>query len=179
MVTGAAGSIGSELCHQLLNYKPLKLICLDQAETPPLQFAKRPVRLGLRHRLLRRLTSPTASACATSFRNTMSRSSFMPRPTSTSPSWKKTSPKPSRTTSSVCSPSWEVADQSGCEDFLLISSDKAVNPTSFMGCTKLHWRTDRPPPGHFSHALRCSVRFGNVLGSQGSVIPLFPGNRSS
>ena len=34
MVTGAAGSIGSELCHQLLNYKPLKLICLDQAETP-------------------------------------------------------------------------------------------------------------------------------------------------
>jgi FlaA1/EpsC-like NDP-sugar epimerase len=66
----------------------------------------------------------------------------------------------------------EVADQYGCEDFLLISSDKAVNPASFMGCTKRIGElivASRP-----STQMRCvSVRFGNVLGSQGSVIPLF------
>ena len=66
----------------------------------------------------------------------------------------------------------DVADKCGCEDFLLISSDKAVCPTSFMGCTKRIGElilAARP-----SVRMRClSVRFGNVLGSQGSVIPLF------
>jgi FlaA1/EpsC-like NDP-sugar epimerase len=65
----------------------------------------------------------------------------------------------------------ETAGRCGCEDFLLISSDKAVNPTSFMGCTKRIGElimAARPSP------MRClSVRFGNVLGSQGSVVPLF------
>jgi FlaA1/EpsC-like NDP-sugar epimerase len=65
----------------------------------------------------------------------------------------------------------EVADQSGCEDFLLISSDKAVNPTSIMGCTK---RIGELMVAARPSRMRClSVRFGNVLGSQGSVIPLF------
>jgi FlaA1/EpsC-like NDP-sugar epimerase len=66
----------------------------------------------------------------------------------------------------------EVASQCDCEDFLLISSDKAVTPTSFMGCTKRIGElivAARP-----SGRMRClSVRFGNVLGSQGSVVPLF------
>jgi FlaA1/EpsC-like NDP-sugar epimerase len=66
----------------------------------------------------------------------------------------------------------EIACQCDCEDFLLISSDKAVTPTSFMGCTKRIGElivTARP-----SGRMRClCVRFGNVLGSQGSVIPLF------
>jgi FlaA1/EpsC-like NDP-sugar epimerase len=66
----------------------------------------------------------------------------------------------------------KVADQCGCEDFLLISSDKAVNPTSFMGCTKRLGElivAARP-----ASAMRSvSVRFGNVLGSQGSVVPIF------
>jgi FlaA1/EpsC-like NDP-sugar epimerase len=65
----------------------------------------------------------------------------------------------------------EVADQCGCEDFLLISSDKAVNPTSFMGCTK---RIGELMVSARPSRMRClSVRFGNVLGSQGSVIPVF------
>jgi FlaA1/EpsC-like NDP-sugar epimerase len=66
----------------------------------------------------------------------------------------------------------EIADASGCEDFLLISSDKAVGPTSFMGCTKRIGElivAARPASGMRS----LCVRFGNVLGSQGSVIPLF------
>ena len=65
----------------------------------------------------------------------------------------------------------ELADRCGCEDFLLISSDKAVHPSSFMGCTK---RIGELMIAARPSSMRClSVRFGNVLGSQGSVIPLF------
>jgi FlaA1/EpsC-like NDP-sugar epimerase len=64
-----------------------------------------------------------------------------------------------------------LAEEAHCENFVLISSDKAVNPTSVMGATKRICElilSSRPPNG-----MRCvSVRFGNVLGSNGSVIPV-------
>ena len=64
-----------------------------------------------------------------------------------------------------------LADESGCKSFVLISSDKAVNPTNVMGATKRICElilSSRPANG-----MRCvSVRFGNVLGSSGSVIPV-------
>src|SRR5207237_7276672 len=64
----------------------------------------------------------------------------------------------------------DICEAASCEAFVLISSDKAVNPTSVMGCTKrlgeLILAVDR--------GMRClSVRFGNVFGSHGSVVPLF------
>jgi FlaA1/EpsC-like NDP-sugar epimerase len=66
----------------------------------------------------------------------------------------------------------ETAEESRCEDFLLISTDKAVKPSSLMGCTK---RLGEMIVGsREASRMRClSVRFGNVLGSQGSVIPMF------
>jgi len=66
----------------------------------------------------------------------------------------------------------DVAEECGCEDFVLISSDKAVKPSSLMGCTK---RLGEMIVGsrRLSHMRCVSVRFGNVLGSQGSVIPIF------
>lgn len=66
----------------------------------------------------------------------------------------------------------EIAEECGCEDFLLVSSDKAVNPTSFMGCTKRVCELLLASRSLLK--MRCvSVRFGNALGSQGSVVPLF------
>jgi len=65
----------------------------------------------------------------------------------------------------------QAAEDAGCERFLLISSDKAVNPTSVMGCTK---RLGELILASRPSRMRCvSVRFGNVLGSQGSVVPVF------
>jgi FlaA1/EpsC-like NDP-sugar epimerase len=66
----------------------------------------------------------------------------------------------------------DVAEQCGCADFLMISSDKAVNPTNVMGCTKRVCELIMAAKPN-SKMRRVSVRFGNVLGSQGSVIPVF------
>jgi FlaA1/EpsC-like NDP-sugar epimerase len=66
----------------------------------------------------------------------------------------------------------DVAEESRCSSFVLISSDKAVNPSSFMGCTKRIGElilASRPT----ATMRNVTVRFGNVLGSQGSVVPLF------
>jgi FlaA1/EpsC-like NDP-sugar epimerase len=65
-----------------------------------------------------------------------------------------------------------VAEQCGCTAFLMISSDKAVNPTNVMGCTKRVCELIMAAKTN-SRMRRVSVRFGNVLGSQGSVIPVF------
>jgi FlaA1/EpsC-like NDP-sugar epimerase len=170
MVTGAAGSIGSELCHQLLNYKPLKLICLDQAETP----------------LFNLQNAQTGSACnivysvaditdTTRLRDVIQEHGVQVVLHAAAykhvPLMEENLSEALKNNVFGLLALMEVADQSGCEDFLLISSDKAVNPASFMGCTKRIGElmvTARPS------RMRClSVRFGNVLGSQGSVIPLF------
>ncbi len=170
MVTGAAGSIGSELCHQLLNYKPLKLVCLDQAETP----------------LFNLQNAQADSACniaycvaditdATRIRDVIQEHDVQVVLHAAAykhvPLMEENLSEALKNNVFGLLALMEVADQSGCEDFLLISSDKAVNPTSFMGCTK---RIGELIVAARPSRMRClSVRFGNVLGSQGSVIPLF------
>ncbi|HEY1896433.1 MAG TPA: nucleoside-diphosphate sugar epimerase/dehydratase [Terracidiphilus sp.] len=170
MVTGAAGSIGSELCHQLLNYNPLKLVCLDQAETP----------------LFNLQNAQTGSACnivycvaditdATRLRDVIQEHDVQVVIHAAAykhvPLMEENLSEALKNNVFGLQALMEVADQSGCEDFLLISSDKAVNPTSFMGCTK---RIGELMVAARPSRMRClSVRFGNVLGSQGSVIPLF------
>jgi FlaA1/EpsC-like NDP-sugar epimerase len=170
MVTGAAGSIGSELCHQLLNYKPLKLICLDQAETPlfNLQNAQAGSACDIVYCVADITDSPRVRDViqehgvqvvlhAAAYKHV--------------PLMEVNLSEALRNNVFGLLALMEVADQSGCEDFLLISSDKAVNPTSFMGCTK---RIGELMVAARPSRMRClSVRFGNVLGSQGSVIPLF------
>lgn len=172
MVTGAAGSIGSELCRQILRCGPSKLICVDRAETP-LFFLQQ--NLVPEHgteihysvadvtNILRMSELLTENGVEAVFHAAANKHV----PLTESNPYEGLHNNVFGLLDFV-----ETAEECSCKDFLLISTDKAVNPTSFMGCTKRMGELivgSRPTEG-----MRCvSVRFGNVLGSQGSVVPLF------
>ncbi len=173
LVTGAAGSIGSELCRQILAYSPAKLIVVDQAETPmfylQLQLTKQPAGDRVVYAVadvantmrMRRILSDGGVEIifhAAAYKHV--------------PLVELNIRGALNNNVVALSPLLDVAEECGCEAFVLISSDKAVQPTSFMGATKRLGElilAARPKKN-----MRCvSVRFGNVLGSQGSVIPVF------
>jgi len=171
MVTGAAGSIGAELSHQLLSYGPAKLVCVDQAETP--LFYLRHATADSKVEQVYCVADITDSVRMRDIIQEHDvRVIFHAAAYKHVPLMEDNLQEALKNNVFGLLSLTEVADQSGCEDFLLISSDKAVVPTSFMGCTKRIGElilAARP-----AARMRClSVRFGNVLGSQGSVIPLF------
>jgi FlaA1/EpsC-like NDP-sugar epimerase len=170
MVTGAAGSIGSELCHQLMNYRPLRLVCVDQAETP--LFNLQNAHAGSIGDITYCVSDITDRARMSDvIQENGVQVVFHAAAYKHVPLMEENLQEALRNNVFGLFSLMEVADQCGCEDFLLISSDKAVNPTSFMGCTK---RIGELMVGARPSRMRClSVRFGNVLGSQGSVIPVF------
>ena len=172
LVTGAAGSIGSELCRQILGYRPSRLVCLDQGETG-LFF--------LRLELQEQQPDAELDFCIADL-NDAERvrsllSEFRPQIIFHAAAYKHVPMMESNVQEAVKNNVLalvgllDLADDSGCKSFVLISSDKAVNPTNVMGATKRICElivASRPPNG-----MRCvSVRFGNVLGSSGSVIPV-------
>ena len=172
LVTGAAGSIGSELCHQVLRYSPARLICLDQSETG-LYF--------LRLRLLSHENGAQVSFCVADVCDGESicrlLGEFRPEIIFHAAAYKHVPLMESNVQEVVKNNVFalisllDLAADAGCKSFVLISSDKAVNPTSIMGATKRICElilASRPANG-----MRCvSVRFGNVLGSSGSVVPV-------
>src|SRR6267142_1919235 len=172
VVTGAAGSIGSELCRQILDYSPARLICLDQSETG-LYF----LRLGLiDHKNGSRLSFCIADVCdGERVRSVLLE--FSPEIIFHAAAYKHVPMMESNVQEAVKNNVLgfigllNLAGEAGCKSFVLISSDKAVNPTNVMGATKRICElviSSRPPNG-----MRCvSVRFGNVLGSSGSVVPV-------
>jgi FlaA1/EpsC-like NDP-sugar epimerase len=178
MVTGAAGSIGSELCHQLVGYVPVKLVCVDQAETALFNL-ENALSGSLRNRASASLSEimycvadiTDTTRMADILREHDVRVIFHAAAYKHVPLMEDNLQEALKNNVYGLHSLLEVADRSGCEDFLLISSDKAVQPSSFMGCTK---RIGELMIAARPSQMRClSVRFGNVLGSQGSVIPLF------
>ncbi len=173
MVTGAAGSIGSELCRQILACGPAKLICLDQAETPlfylELALAKDP-------------SGARVIPCVADVQDAGNMSRLMHKhgvqiifhaaAYKHVPMMETNLHEALKNNVFALLSLLDVAQESGCRGFVLISSDKAVHPTSFMGCTKR--LAELIVAARPASAMRCvSVRFGNVLGSQGSVVPIF------
>jgi FlaA1/EpsC-like NDP-sugar epimerase len=172
-VTGAAGSIGSELCRQIARFQPAAIVAYDCAETalfyidremsesfPGLKF--RPEIGDIRN--LQRLNEVFAK--------------YRPSILYHAAAYKHVPMMEAHVFEAVENNvigTWNVAiaaAENGIADFVMISSDKAVRPTSVMGVTKRIAEL-------LIHALQngrtkyVSVRFGNVLGSNGSVIPLF------
>ncbi len=172
MVTGAAGSIGSELCKQILRCSPARLICVDRAETPLFDLQQR----ILAHDSKKVVFSVADITDSLRMRQLINehgvRVIFHAAAYKHVPLTEANSYEAIKNNVFGLMALVESAEESGCEDFVLISSDKAVKPSSLMGCTKRLGEMiagSRPTSG-----MRCvSVRFGNVLGSQGSVVPVF------
>ena len=173
MVTGAAGSIGSELCRQIRTYRPKLLLCLDQNETGIFH---------LQHQLAQGDGDERKVFCVADFCNPeRMRKIFLTYGVEIvfhAAAYKHVPVMESNVEEAVGNNVFgllsllNVAQNANCSTFVMISSDKAVNPSNVMGCTKrvgelilAAW------PGERMRSV--SVRFGNVLGSNGSVIPLF------
>ena len=172
LVTGAAGSIGSELCRQILDYSPEKLICLDQSETGV---------FFLRLSLIEHKNGAKLEFCVADVSDSEGvrrvLGDYKPEIIFHAAAYKHVPLMESNVQEAVKNnvlgliALLGVADEAGCKNFVLISSDKAVNPTNIMGATKRTCElimSAKPQNG-----MRCvSVRFGNVLGSNGSVVPV-------
>lgn len=177
MVTGAAGSIGSEICRQLVQYNPKKVIMLDQAESPmydlqfelkntepyrkvvdKMEFVIANVKDQPRMEEVFEFYHPQIIYHAAAYKHVP----FMEE-------------NPYEAVFVNVFGTKNIADLAikyGTQKFVMISTDKAVNPTNVMGATKrmaeIYIQSRSTDKTHF-----VTTRFGNVLGSNGSVIPLF------
>jgi FlaA1/EpsC-like NDP-sugar epimerase len=170
LVTGAAGSIGSELCRQILEYAPLELACLDQSENG-LFYLGRDLSA---HRNGSQVSLHVADI-ADHDRLQSLLTEYRPDIIFHAAAYKHVPMMEANVHEGVKNNVFglinilHIADEVGCGAFILISSDKAVNPTNIMGATKRICElilSSKPANG-----MRCaSVRFGNVIGSSGSVV---------
>ncbi len=174
LVTGAAGSIGSELCRQIARFHPQRLLALDQDET------------GLFH-----LESDLRERCdevdlQVIVANILDESKVeqvfqehQPHIVFHAAAYKHVPLMEAHPDEAVKNNIFgtltvaEAAQKHSCQKFVLISTDKAVNPTSVMGATKRVAEMAVQALNRQGSTQFVAVRFGNVLGSRGSVIPLF------
>lgn len=172
LVTGAAGSIGSELCRQILEHEPRLLVCVDRDETG-MFYLNRELSPRCGNAVLRCHVADAANQKEMDHIFRESR----PHATFHAAAYKHVPLMELNVSGAVQNNIFglmrllSVASENECNTFILISSDKAVNPSSVMGATKRIGEliiANQPTNG-----MRClSVRFGNVLGSNGSVIPV-------
>src|SRR5215207_9177241 len=175
LVTGAGGSIGSELCRQITRVRPQRLVLLDHAEDNLFEIERELIED--RHAL------NTVSVLADCKEEERMREVFAEhRPTVVfhAAAYKHVGLMESNPIEAVRNNALatrvmcRIAGESGVREFILVSTDKAVAPATVMGASKAlaEWAVEaadsRYPATRFA-----SVRFGNVLGSSGSVVPIF------
>ncbi len=180
MVTGAAGSIGSELCRKLATFGIKRLILFDNAETP-----LHNIRLELEDRFSELDFVPVIGDVRSKERLDFVFRNYEPRVVFHAAAYKHVplmEENPCEAVMVNAFGSRQVADKCveyGVEKMVMVSTDKAVNPTNIMGCTKrlaeyvqsLGLAIER---GEIKEMTKfVTARFGNVLGSNGSVIPRF------
>ncbi len=175
LVTGAGGSIGSELCRQIAQVKPRLLVMLDHAEDNLFEIDREMVEL--RH--FTNVESVLAD-CKEPHRMLEVMQRFKPSVVFHAAAYKhvplmEANPLEAVRNNAIATRiTAETAAASGVERFVLISTDKAVNPQTVMGASKAMAEWIVESAGHKHPGTRfASVRFGNVLASSGSVVPIF------
>jgi FlaA1/EpsC-like NDP-sugar epimerase len=171
LITGAGGSIGSELALQLSQLDPRRLLLLDKDEN------------GLNDTLSRLRNTAEASAIVADLRFSERLQSVLrtlrPEVVFHAAAHKHVhlmEENPCEAITNNVTGTRNLVEQSlafGMSRFVQVSTDKAVNPTSIMGATKRLCEMIVQSQGHRNRTLFCCVRFGNVLGSRGSVVPIF------
>ena len=185
LITGSAGSIGSEMVRQVAAFKPAKMMLIDQAETP---------QHDIRLMMARDFPDIEAEVVVTSISRQRRMeeifSTFRPDYVFHAAAYKHVPMMEDNPSEAVLNNIWgtkiiaDYAVKYGVKKFVMISTDKAVNPTNVMGCSKriceiyvqsLDQAIKNKKTPEYLHLLnnKQSARFGNVLGSNGSVIPLF------
>lgn len=185
LITGSAGSIGIELVRQVAEFKPSKMMLIDQAETPQhdaeLMMARDFPEIDCE-------VVVTSISRRTRMENIFE--SFKPEYVFHAAAYKHVPTMEKNPSEAVMNNIYGtkiIADLSvkyGVKKFVMISTDKAVNPTNVMGCSKRiceiyvqslnkKLQTEAEKAGSTEYTQFVTTRFGNVLGSNGSVIPLF------
>lgn len=181
LVTGSAGSIGSEIVKQLCQFNPRELVLIDSAETP-----QHDIRLMMAKRYPHIKAETIVTSITGQLRMENIFCSFRPDYVFHAAAYKHVPMMENNPTESVENNIYgtkvlaDMAVKYGVKKFVMISTDKAVNPTNVMGCSK---RICEMYVQSLNNAVRSgkvegctqfvTTRFGNVLGSNGSVIPLF------
>lgn len=174
LVTGAGGSIGSEICRQVARLGPSKLVLLDQAENPLFHIDRE---LGGTHTQLP-LAAVVADICD-SARIDAIFAEHRPEVVFHAAAHKHVPLMEANPGEAVKNNVFgtrnlaDAADRHRVSEFVMISSDKAVNPSSVMGATKRIAEIYIQALSERSQTRFIAVRFGNVLGSAGSVVPIF------
>ncbi len=180
MVTGAAGSIGKELVKQVLNYYPECIIAIDQAESALYELEREIITLGSKVKVITFLADITnRERMSAIFREQRPEMVFHAAAYKHVPMMES---NPSEAVACNILGTKLLADlavENGVKKFVMISTDKAVNPTNVMGCSKriaeiyVQSLNNHLTSQALTKTAFVTTRFGNVLGSNGSVIPLF------
>ena len=183
LITGSAGSIGNEILKQVATFKPSELVLIDIAETP-----QNDVKIMMEKNFPEIKTHVVVGSITNQERMERIFEDFRPDYVFHAAAYKHVplmEENPSESVQNNVYGTKVVADLSakyGVKKFVMLSTDKAVNPTNVMGCSKriceiyvqsLDTAIKRQAQGASSTTQFVTTRFGNVLGSNGSVIPLF------
>ena len=175
LVTGAGGSIGSELCRQISRVGPQRLILLDHAEHNLFEIMRE-----LEEERHVNVAVPVLADCKEEERMREVLATYRPAVVFHAAAYKHVAMMEMNPVEAVRNNALatrviaRAAGELGVETFVLVSTDKAVAPTTVMGASKAlaEWAIEAEAPAH-PKTTYATVRFGNVLGSSGSIVPKF------
>ena len=174
MVTGAGGSIGSELCRQIMRFEPSEIILLGRGENRIFHIERELRGVDSLVKLTPKIVNITdKDRLRQVFEDHRPRVVFHAAAHKHVPLVEQNVGEGIINNVLGSKNVADLSDEYGVERFVLISTDKAVNPTSMMGCTKQMAERYCQALDTRSNTRFISTRFGNVLGSAGSVVPIF------